>query len=212
MNNEMIGKRFGKLVVKEYHGKKGRAKTWLCLCDCGNTRIVKTAYLNDGTASHCGCGTVIDLKGQRFGRLTVVELKGTINKKAVWTCKCDCGNTIDVQSYYLRDGTKKSCGCLQNESRSKSMKKAQTVHTFDELFVPFLKKDIQKNNTTGVKGVTTKKYKDKTKYMAQLGYKGKNIYLGIYDTLEKAIEARLKGEELYYGKAIQEYDEKFKKD
>lgn len=54
---------------------------------------------------------IIDLTGQRFGRLTVLEYC----KGSKWRCKCDCGNYTDVLSCNLRNGNTKSCGCLNKE-------------------------------------------------------------------------------------------------
>lgn len=58
---------------------------------------------------------LIDLTGQRFGRLTVVKKDGVAKSgHALWLCKCDCGNTKVISSNQLRVGTL-SCGCLQRE-------------------------------------------------------------------------------------------------
>lgn len=54
---------------------------------------------------------LIDLTGKRFGRLTVLEYC----KGGKWRCKCDCGNYTDVLSCNLRNGSTKSCGCLNKE-------------------------------------------------------------------------------------------------
>lgn len=56
-----------------------------------------------------------DLIGQRFTRLLVV---GTVRKlhRRQWLCNCDCGNQHIAQTGALRDGTVKSCGCLQREN------------------------------------------------------------------------------------------------
>lgn len=58
----------------------------------------------------------IDLTGQRFGRLVVidraVELPGVW-----WNCQCDCGKQTKVRSSQLRYGFTKSCGCLRDELR-----------------------------------------------------------------------------------------------
>lgn len=62
----------------------------------------------------------IDITGQKFGRLTVVSRSGKDNfRQYMWSCKCDCGNTVDVRGYSLRSGNTQSCGCLQKETNVK---------------------------------------------------------------------------------------------
>ncbi|MDD3393923.1 MAG: hypothetical protein PHG19_04695 [Anaerotignum sp.] len=56
-------------------------------------------------------GTFIDLTGQRFGKLIVVEREGTKNRMALWRCRCECGKEVLVLSGSLRSGASKSCGC-----------------------------------------------------------------------------------------------------
>lgn len=60
-------------------------------------------------------GKLIDLTGQRFGRLTVESRVGSQNGSALWKCRCDCGNFVKVQTRYLRSGNTKSCGCIHSE-------------------------------------------------------------------------------------------------
>lgn len=62
--------------------------------------------------------TTIDLTGQRFGRLVVVERNGTKNTFAMWLCKCDCGSEKTVQSAMLKRGQTQSCGCLSFEQKT----------------------------------------------------------------------------------------------
>lgn len=62
---------------------------------------------------------LIDLTGERFGRLTVI--KQTENDKPYgtkWLCKCDCGNEVIVFSNNLRRGNTRSCGCLKLENQT----------------------------------------------------------------------------------------------
>ena len=55
---------------------------------------------------------LIDLTGQRFGRLTVIErAENTKAGKATWLCKCECGNIKVIPAKNLSRGTI-SCGCL----------------------------------------------------------------------------------------------------
>jgi len=55
----------------------------------------------------------IDLTGQRFGKLTVLERTENIGTSAGCRCRCDCGNETFVRSSNLLSGGTKSCGCLR---------------------------------------------------------------------------------------------------
>lgn len=66
-------------------------------------------------------GKVIDLTGQKFGRLTVIEYGGVTDHFAYWHCKCDCGNTIVVRGQSLWKGNTRSCGCLFRELSAQRM-------------------------------------------------------------------------------------------
>lgn len=58
----------------------------------------------------------IDLTGQRFGRLTIIERAGGLSgKSAKWLCRCDCGNEKVTTRQKLIRGDVQSCGCLQRE-------------------------------------------------------------------------------------------------
>lgn len=55
----------------------------------------------------------IDLTGQKFGRLTVVEAGDSTPGGTVrWNCACSCGKTALVRGSSLRSGHTRSCGCL----------------------------------------------------------------------------------------------------
>lgn len=65
----------------------------------------------------CCVGKLVDLTGQRFGRLVVLERAGSDNNKnAMWLCQCDCGNTTITSGKRLRHGETQSCGCLHQET------------------------------------------------------------------------------------------------
>lgn len=75
---------------------------------------------------------LIDLSGQRFGRLTVVEQAPArikryeyyIASQTMWHCVCDCGKSVIVEANNLKRGNTKSCGCLQREYASRRLKEA----------------------------------------------------------------------------------------
>lgn len=82
-------------------------------------------------------GRYIDLAGQKFGKLTVIEridhttVRGNVIKK--WKCECDCGSGKEVlaTTTQLRNGSKKSCGCVPGETRSMSK---EDMNEWDELY------------------------------------------------------------------------------
>ena len=123
---DIIGERFGRLVVigRTHNIKKDTA--WLCKCDCGNYKIVRTTGLKSGDYVSCGCrraelNTPDDIKGQKFGRLTALELidRRSASGDAYWKCQCECGDIVEVKKSRLSGGNTKSCGCLSRESTSK---------------------------------------------------------------------------------------------
>lgn len=76
--------------------------------------------------------------GERFGRLTVLNLdrieqkkhKTVVNGKEYivnqnvefYKCKCDCGNETIVRKQCLKAGDSKSCGCLDRELKEVRLK------------------------------------------------------------------------------------------
>jgi len=70
------------------------------------------AWTGDGVM-----GKPIDMTGNRYGRLSVIEMSGYNNhNQRLWRCVCDCGNESEVIGFLLRQGQTKSCGCLLKES------------------------------------------------------------------------------------------------
>lgn len=66
---------------------------------------------------------VINLTGQRFGRLIVTARARNINQRARWHCLCDCGSRKIIPSCSLRRGNTTSCGCVQREAAARSNRK-----------------------------------------------------------------------------------------
>lgn len=76
---------------------------------------------------------MIDLTGQIFGRLKVLELTNERRRGyACWKCLCECGETVIVNGSDLRSNSTKSCGCYQREFSSKFRSQAnRKTNTFD---------------------------------------------------------------------------------
>jgi hypothetical protein len=105
--------RFGFWVVKARgdNAKNGHTQ-WLCVCECGNEKLVTSNSLRSGNSTSCGCNHTPDLVGQKFGKLKVIQLEVSEDKtRRYWLCQCKCGNTITVSTYKLREKYTTSCGC-----------------------------------------------------------------------------------------------------
>lgn len=64
-------------------------------------------------------GKLIDMIGQKYGRLTIVERASNVETRANWHCVCDCRNKVTVTGKKLRNGHTKSCGCYRKEVSAK---------------------------------------------------------------------------------------------
>ena len=103
------------------NGKKHNTHA-LCRCRCGTVKEVNITYLSNGRSKDCGCGRkktmserlTNSLVGQKFGKLTVVEMLDQRNKngRIMYKCKCECGNEVEVLGNSLSTGHTLSCGCL----------------------------------------------------------------------------------------------------
>lgn len=61
-----------------------------------------------------------DLKGKKFGKLTVLYRKNANKQGSVlWACTCDCGSEKDIPSCYLMHGGAQHCGCSYPEKNIK---------------------------------------------------------------------------------------------
>ncbi len=117
----MIGLKFGKLTVIERRGKSKHGHAlWLCNCECGGSKIVKSVNLRKGITRSCGClksGVVKEnVIGQKYGRLMIVESIG-MDKwgNQILDCLCDCGKKSTAILSALRSGGTSSCGCYRKE-------------------------------------------------------------------------------------------------
>ncbi|MGK3722415.1 helix-turn-helix domain-containing protein [Priestia megaterium] len=129
---ELTGQVFGKLTVIEYVGLDEAKKqaVWKCRCECGNEVSVRKPSLKSGHTRSCGCirketSNRVDIVGEVFGRLTVIEYMGLDEEKKVsmWKCKCECGRETVVRKPSLKAGHTKSCGCLQTDHRKQMNRK-----------------------------------------------------------------------------------------
>ena len=198
---DLTGRQFGELVVVEKadvvrHG----AVQWLCRCACGESCLASSSMLMTGRKTRCGGGEhekrcrYADITGRRFERLVALYPIGRRDKSGsvIWRCRCDCGGETDVAYNALMYGNQKSCGCQKKEHDRKLQ--SFLTHVAGTSVDALKSKKIPSDNTTGYKGV----YFNKGKYIAKIVFRKKQYFLGAYERIEDAAEARREAEEVLF--------------
>lgn len=120
---DLLGMKFERWTVTGPKRMIPGGTKWLCRCECGTEREVKSASLRLGLSTSCGCRqkelAVNDITGTRFERLLVVSRAGSTPRSATWNCVCDCGKQKILPTTALISGNTRSCGCLNKESIAK---------------------------------------------------------------------------------------------
>ena len=93
---DLIGKRFNKLLVLERVGTRWHSPYWKCLCDCGNITYVNSSSLKYGATKGCGCGEGQSL---RTHGLSSTRLHGIWNGMK---CRCYNKNSTSYKYYGAR--------------------------------------------------------------------------------------------------------------
>ena len=139
----------------------------------------------------------IDIVGNRYGRLTVIERVGKDKSgHSTWKCVCDCKKEIIVPKNSLTYGSTKSCGCIRNELNHK---KGYVLHDAqidkcikDGVNVANITGKLYKNNQTGCKGVNWSKIKNR--WVAEITYKKRKYYLCASSDINDCIRLRNEAE------------------
>lgn len=135
---DLTGQHFGRLVVlyKDTSRTTNSGSYWICQCNCGNIKSIKSSSLRRGEIQSCGClrnerskqakedlKLVDNLIGQRFGLLTVLEKDIEETRKhsgaVYWKCLCDCGTIKSIRGQNLKcknENRTISCGCAHRSS------------------------------------------------------------------------------------------------
>ena len=85
-----------------------------------------------------------DIKGKKFGRLTVIKrgptkISPSGQYKTYWWCQCSCGNPelSLVPATCLNSGRTLSCGCLQKERASEAKKKENRYEFIENIVIGY---------------------------------------------------------------------------
>ena len=145
----------------------------------------------------------LDLTGQKYGHLTVLQPAENVGSRTAWLCRCDCGRDTVVKTYHLRGGHTKSCGCQVGPGGPRT---ALGLTYIDGTCVEMLQtRTVRRNNTSGVPGVDWRS--SKQCWRAMICFKGKRYYLGSYKNFEDAVKARKRAEEELFDPFLREFAE-----
>lgn len=210
---DLVGKRFGRLVVikKLKQRAKNSSVLWQCLCDCGRITIVRNDHLQSSNTRSCGC-----LQKEIASKANTKH--GMWNTPIYYTWQNmlqRCNNPKHINYQYYGGREIKVCKqWLKFENFFIDMGKQPMGLTIERInnALGYLKENckwatwqeqgrnrrISKNNTSGCRGVY---WQQKTKkYCAQIGVNRKIIYLGSFINIKDAIAVRKAGEQKYWNK------------
>ena len=223
-----LGDKFGERIVIKAYSSKNKYGSWqsLCRCSCGVEKEVNNSSLLQGKSRSCG-HVLIDkrrkeayaksdkkLIGKTFGELRVLK-RVNDEGNSRYLCRCSCGKEVVLVGAAILAGQQKTCGHVHEKGYEK-FSEIKGLGTKDlenkrvegtSLYAITTKKP--KNNKSGYKGVSY--MKNKGKYRAYIGLRGKQINLGLYDTAEEAYQARRAGEEKYYKPILEKHKDKINK-
>ncbi len=108
---ELTGQKFERLRVVRFWAISHSHTTWLCRCDCGNTRVAVGQHLKNGETKSCGCLTnearAIACTGKNNAHYKMGDCCGnstkeqrefheSIRKRDNYICQ-DCGKTQEQE-------------------------------------------------------------------------------------------------------------------
>lgn len=196
--NNHVGEVHGELKIKSVY----RQRSYLyaeCQCSCGKECTVMYSNLLNGCTKTCGHATGRNKEEKynrncnRYGIQALYKVNGK-RKKPLLHCLCPCGKEFDTLMETFSHV--QSCGCVRKASQ----------HEGTDVYM-LVSQKIQKNNTSGVRGVTWNK--ESEKWVAYITFKGKYFYLGKYEEITNAAEARKLAEENLYGNFLGWYARKY---
>ena len=221
---ELTGQRFGNLtVIKRVESNKDGRAQWLCKCDCGNECIATGKSLINGSKKSCGCYQKYKPSHKMYnnyyviGELVYVQYRNSydcfiIDKECLDEIKDMCWHNTADYPYSKING--KSCAlsrlimnCPEDMEVDHINGKPWDNRKCNLRVVTRSQNGMNTgtriSNTSGYKGVVW--YKSRSKWMAQITFNNKRYFLGYFDDINDAINARKEAELKYFGEYSREY-------
>lgn len=156
--------------------------------------------------------------GDKYGYITIIKDTGkrSRNGAIIWLCKCVCGKEIERNWNGIHNSLKQnciiSCGCrkpnthigrreLNNPKRIEKAREGMGI-VDGTMLCMINRKNMNKNNTSGVRGVYYSNRK--RKWVATIQFR-RAMHKKYFDKKEDAIEYRKKLEEEYFRPILEKY-------
>jgi len=126
-NFDISGQRFGKWeVLHQLPMVKGKARRFLCRCDCGKELQVEGISLRKGRSTQCiDCArktqsSESEMIGKTFGKWLVLDIAEKKFGSYQYKCRCECGEIKTIHGPHLRTGHTTQCLKCSNRRKSRN--------------------------------------------------------------------------------------------
>ncbi len=226
--NDLTGQRFGRLtVIKRAENRISQAGKpeicWKCVCECGNTVVVRGGSLRSGRTLSCGC-----LQKERTHQSKKKYNSFRISGDVVYVKMANSDHEMIVDKDIWFSGASKYCWDFHKSGYAYSTDKNGKTIRFHVWAFPDCPKGLVRDhidgnrlnntranirfitqannmknlktcrrNTSGHKGVSW--MNSKRKWRATIFANGRHVHLGLFSDINDAITARKAAEIKYFG-------------
>lgn len=190
---DLKGQKYGMLLVQKFAGMSDKSRSlWQCICDCGVVKVLDSNSIRSGKVKSCGCKSKKHLLSATPTYTTWARMK----------YRCTNKKDKDYKYYGQRGITVCERWLLSFENFYRDMGERPEGMTLDRIDVnkgyclencrwasqeqQVINRRKSSSNTSGFVGVT----KNGDRWGARIQVKGKQIYIGTYDSPTQAALAR----------------------
>lgn len=144
----------------------------------------------------------LDITGKTFGNLKAIRSTGEKSGTSyIWEFECLlCGKITKKRLSSVTSGKVVSCGCYKNRNLKTKPIEEKLGQKYGTNISRIKSDKIQKNNTSGHKGVSLHKQKGKSdRWIAYIYFQGVKYHLGSFVRKEDAIQVRKDAEKELFG-------------